>query len=207
MTVWLASWPRSGNTHFRMLVKHYFGLETGSAHADKVFSYGELKSIVGHAPKSNVLVKTHRYHTDKLPAIYLVRDGRQACLSYWHHLRGHGGKQSLQDVIRGKTDFGAWSDHVLFWLKRVPEPTIVKFEEVLGKDDPAFLREVLASVGIFKEPITSEPPPSFQSLHERNPRFFRSGRTDEWREVYGPDDLELFNKLNGRTMAALGYMI
>ncbi len=71
-------------------------------------------------------VKTHQLPGDNSPAIYLVRDGRDACVSYAHYRVDFEGNLSwverqrarvcrrwqfnsaLRDVIEGNTPYGAW---------------------------------------------------------------------------------------------------
>ena len=207
--VWLASYPRSGNTFFRVLLKHWYGLNTGSRHNDSLLSRGALSRTVGVSKADEIIAKTHHKEEDSAPAIYLVRDGRQVMVSYWHWLRRRSArKHSLTDVIRGQVGYGAWGEHVKHWMGRTPEPTVVKFEELVGERfSERCLRNVLASVGVMVEPVTDEPPPAFDALHERAPGFFRAGRTDEWLEVLGPTELDLFYKLHGGALSALGYAI
>ena len=92
MIIWLASYPRSGNTYFRVLLNTIFGVKTYSIHNDThdIAADQSTVEIVGHehlpedfdldrARLSNSIyvIKTHappQNETDM--AIYLVRDGR-----------------------------------------------------------------------------------------------------------------------------------
>src|SRR5690348_17690471 len=100
MIIWLASYPRSGNTFYRILLNHLFGVSTQSVYNDPLFEERpELSELVGHAHNDRSLhelassprayfVKTHELpNCDTYPAIYLVRDGRDALVSYAHYIR------------------------------------------------------------------------------------------------------------------------
>src|SRR5436190_14783558 len=105
MLVWLASYPRSGNTMCRRLLVGLYGLLTYAVYEYPVLAepregYEELSNLTGLpdffklAPKSEVLrwmheddaiyvVKTHELPPDDTyPAIYVARDGRDALVSY-----------------------------------------------------------------------------------------------------------------------------
>ena len=98
MIIWLASYPRSGNTFFRILINHIYGIKTYSIHNDPLFD--KLKgssNVVGHqkleknyeemaTSEKLFFVKTHNLPHDNSPAIYLVRDGRDSLVSYAHYM-------------------------------------------------------------------------------------------------------------------------
>lgn len=98
MIIWLASYPRSGNTYFRIFLNQAYGIKTYSIYNDPWES--ELKgfaSMVGHENLSMTLeemanstetfiVKTHNLPADSSPAIYLVRDGRDSLVSYAYYI-------------------------------------------------------------------------------------------------------------------------
>ena len=87
--IYLASYPRSGNTFLRMVLLNCFGLKTGSIYPADLGRNQALERFVGHIehdafgdiafPQGNLpLLKTHELPRDDLPAIYIVRDGRAA---------------------------------------------------------------------------------------------------------------------------------
>ncbi|HMJ91237.1 MAG TPA: hypothetical protein VK530_15560, partial [Candidatus Acidoferrum sp.] len=89
MIVWLASYPRSGNTFFRIVLHHVYNLKTFSVYNDPELEKIGVAEVVGHETMPASLdelrsssevffVKTHELPADKDPAIYIVRDGRDA---------------------------------------------------------------------------------------------------------------------------------
>lgn len=117
MIIWLASYPRSGNTFFRILMKQIYGITTYSIYNDPLFDHLKGSSdIVGHKKLDiNVekmafedrifFVKTHHLPSDESPAIYLVRDGRDSVVSYAHYKMSFE-NQSFRNKI--KKTFKNW---------------------------------------------------------------------------------------------------
>lgn len=119
MIIWLASYPRSGNTFFRILLKQIYGINTYSIHNDPLFD--KLKGsaeVVGHkklemnyekmaTSKQIFFVKTHNLPYDNYPAIYLVRDGRDSLISYAHYIISFQEKSTITNFYNKiKTLFG-----------------------------------------------------------------------------------------------------
>jgi len=113
---WLASYPRSGNTLLRVILKHCFGQASQSIYSDAEFSDPTVCAMVGHEPVGHdpnafiqqarqdgrsLYVKTHGLPaTDRHPAITVVRDGRSGVVSHAHFLREILGRGvTLADVI------------------------------------------------------------------------------------------------------------
>ena len=229
MVVWLASYPRSGNTLARIALHHLYGLETGSLYPDRVLVEAGAAETVGHVAGPAPLeawagdgalhfVKTHEPASDDGPALYVVRDGRDALVSHAHYMATYaadlppgfadGPGDPAANILRplvsdGHPAYGTWSDHVLGWLDRSPAPAVVRYEELAT--DP---EKVLAPA--FKElrltlPGTGDPMPSFEELHRRWPGFFRRGVAGGWRSVMDDELERLFWSRHGEAMERLGY--
>lgn len=108
MFLWLASYPRSGNTFCRMLLHRVFGL-----HSYSIYNRGLGKEdlnklptalLVGEAMMDRSIdemdkarevcfVKTHELPDDTIyPTLYLARDGRDVLVSYAHFIMNYGAK-------------------------------------------------------------------------------------------------------------------
>ncbi len=97
MILWIASYPRSGNTFLRVVLKAAFGLPSDSLYAEKSDITGLMREVrEGLVPGRSLsdmahsadlcCVKTHDLPgDDDFPAIYVVRDGRDALVSYAHY--------------------------------------------------------------------------------------------------------------------------
>jgi hypothetical protein len=126
-TVWLASYPRSGNTYLRSILWTCFGLQTGSIYRNDLRGDPAVSQQAGHFEGAAhgqfsadflrlPLVKTHGLPVDDRKAIYIVRNGRDCCCSLQEFCQAEGhGNVSLDEIIAGRRDFGSWSAHFLAW--------------------------------------------------------------------------------------------
>jgi hypothetical protein len=145
---YLVSYPRSGNT----LVRSYFALLQGrpqlSVYAGDVVQprCAALTSSLDHID----LIKSHEMPAGNDPVIYLVRDGRNATLSFLFMSFLFGGHQfselgELDEAIRwlDRTE-GCWSDHVTHALQRSERRAIlfVRYEDLVARPESA-LHEML----------------------------------------------------------------
>jgi hypothetical protein len=213
---WLASYPRSGNTLLRTILKRCFGQASQSIYDDADLSDSELSSLVGHETvgddaqafiaraaheRRNLYVKTHEMPPpDKHSSIYVVRDGRSAVVSHTHYLREILGRDiTLAEVIEGKVGH-SWSRHVRAWMPR-PHSLLVRYED-LAAGKAATLKSISDFIG---KPQLHAFDISFEALHAISPAFFRSG--SDWTNILEMDGAaqRLFEQLHGETLHALGY--
>lgn len=205
--IWLASYPRSGNTMLRTILWNCFGLRSASIYPRDLGGDSELEERVGHIehdadgrlrfpPGSLPLLKTHEYPRDQGRAIYVVRDGRPVSVSLW---RFYKGQISLGDIIAGNHRFGTWSAHLRQWEPwRRPETLFLKYEDLV-----ADLQTVLAELARFLErPVISNQLPGRNEL-ARDGRWIRPA--SNWRELLNGELLEMFDSINGEMMINIGY--
>jgi sulfotransferase family protein len=224
MIVWIASYPRSGNTFFRTVLWESFG----RVRSGDIYPLGEAPSrLTGLSyrvgPESldrlrggsdPVFVRTHRLADidDDSPAVYLVRDGRDAVASYARFsvrssapgFEGRSFEDAAEALIwRRDDEIGGWSDNVRSWTRREAPTAIVQFEELI-KDPIATIRAAVATVGVAL-PAPSEQPSSFARLHGENPLIYPRGQVGAWRSEL-PDRLQrMFWRLHGAEMLLMGY--
>lgn len=220
---WLASYPRSGNTFFRVLLKECFGF---LSHTIYPFSgkslFGEYVRVDSeeiHALKHSdeiSWVKTHELPPDEeYPAVYLTRDGRDSLVSYtWFALEnvdrieGPISPEQYYDRMKGlicdPSPFGTWSENVQSWLHR-PRTVIVRFEELIARPIEV-INSVMKSLRLdLRSTITADQVPTFADLRRLKPYLFRSGKTGQWKSSMPADLQKLFWELHGETMRDLGY--
>lgn len=222
MIVWLASYPRSGNTFFRTILKSVFGYSTYSIYNDNydINKNPLLKNVTGHETLASgdlerfrksdnyYFVKTHNLPTaeqlgDKI--IYLVRDGRSSTLSFRNYLQKFStvaSRLTVNDIVNGVHDFGSWHGHVRAWQAIDQRNTIVIPFEKLIEDATEFIREVAKLVG--KE-AKSDFIHSFEQLNKIDGNFFRKGKTDSWKSELSEVEHKYFWTQAYREMRALGY--
>jgi hypothetical protein len=222
MLIWLASYPRSGNTFLRVVLNGIFGIKTSSWNGhgdDRVFSSRPgVVDVIGHIrrPSHGValieearrsdqiyVIKTHEPPLTDDPAIYVVRDGRSAVVSYYHYLNEVEHLSiAMETVIEGGVYAGSWSEHFVKWrpLER-PTTLLLRYEEITK--DTNRLIDLLAAFCFTKPKPTG--PQSFESLHQLYPEFFRKG-DDAANIAELVPYLPRFMQLHGSVMRILGYV-
>jgi hypothetical protein len=80
MIIWIASYPRSGNNFTRNTLERVFGIKTHAIYDEP--RQPKIDVATARASDETFLVKTHDLPIDDSPALYLVRDGRDALVSY-----------------------------------------------------------------------------------------------------------------------------
>lgn len=219
--VWLASYPRSGNTFLRIILEKIFGLQTYSLYRvegqqaydpsaealeEAPFLSRHWRHLVQNAPQARLTpIKTHDLPEDSLPAIYIVRDGRAAIDSYFHYHQKFAFEQpSLTEIIAGACQFGSWSSHYYGWKPTTRAQTLLlRYEELVAKPT-----EAIAAISKFLDlPASDQCLPGFDELKARFPAFFRRGRNEDFLSQWTPPQLEFFNRLHGEAMRDLGYSL
>jgi hypothetical protein len=206
--IWLASYPRSGNTFLRTVLWQCFGLRSASIYPYDLGNKKELENYVGHIehgpnkqiqfPKDNLpLIKTHEHPRDDFPAIYILRDGRKASISLWHFYQK---KYSLNIIIEGQHRFGTWANHLQAWKPwERPNTLLLKYEE-LNTDLPQVLEKIS---NFLKYKILTNKIPERETIASADGKWVKSV-TDYQSEI--PENLlERFNQINGEMMQKMGY--
>ncbi|WP_373499488.1 sulfotransferase domain-containing protein [Desulfococcus sp.] len=221
MIVWLASYPRSGNTLLRTVLRRCFGLcSHEDVPIDRPGEFRDNPDMIGHVEKQEAwedfygkalaspelsLVKTHLPPRDEQPFIYVVRDGRLSVTSYRKFHRDYNGiDKSIASLIIGDDVCGDWTTHYRVWNDRsAPERLVLRFEELVNVSE-----EVLARIACFIR-FTGEIAPwenPIGRLREVEPDFFNRAETrfaadPEW----GLAERFLFERFHGELMRGLGY--
>lgn len=229
MIIWLVSYPRSGNTLTRSIFKHYFDLRSLSIYGDQgdIGNNDELGELVGHQEGSRDtidiealrsddeihLIKTHDCPSpDMKPEdtyIHILRDGRDAIVSYFYYLRDIVSKNdpqladiSLQDAISGQVPFGSWGNHTMMWHEfQAPKMFRFRFEE-FRNNVPKFAATLS---GIIGKQASTEPFPGIEMFQQAAPNFVRSGKIGGWRDEFSASDKALFEMFNGFAMRQARY--
>lgn len=203
-SIWLASYPRSGNTLCRLILHRMCGVKTQSIYDGEESWFQEL-GFVG--PDHNAIVKTHisgdvmkgveMVTSGPHESIVVVRDGLETIASQYAF-----GDATFEppytpaDMIIGKHDYGTWSDFYKYWLPRAD--VVVRYEDMI--DDPfAVACELAEWLGV--EAVDAELPTQDEvNTHVRHCTF--SG--PKWPKIlHGYEDL--FWDVNGSMMERLGY--
>jgi Sulfotransferase domain len=225
MIVWLASYPRSGNTLLRTILKQTMHLgsysdevmlpSVGHTEASKQ-EYGNLtydgswENFYNLASNSKDIffVKTHLPPKDNQPVIYVVRDGRAATESYVSYHASFIKQQhpaSIMSLMLGDDYYGDWSTHFQLWSTRKEgRLLLVKFDELVHANN-SLLEKLNQFIGLDINVISFENP--IHKLQQENPNFFRTGNTT-WQPsaLWTPLEENLFLALHGDLLVNLGYI-
>lgn len=217
--VWIASYPRSGNTFLRIILQKVFHLASysvyrveGQDHRDPSadvleqapFLPRDWRTLLSQGlPTRSIPIKTHDAPQDDAPAIYIVRDGRAVVQSYYeYHQRYAFELPSLTEVIAGACQFGSWSEHYLSWQPQTrPRTLFLRYEELVADPKSA----ISSMADLLNIQPTQTDLPSFAELRARSPDFFRRGANSDFLNLWKPEHMALFNQLHGAVMQQLGY--
>ncbi len=277
MIIWLASYPKSGNTWMWLFIKSYFNppnkkfslnhdkndpyfLETFPTERrfdelkikyqdffDISKNWINLQSLINLNNKINYL-KTHNAmctinnskFTDihnTLGAIYIVRDPRDVLVSYSSYKSENIDKTleillsndsyeyaSFKDKFYKKSLMGSWSSHYNSWKNyKSKETLLVKYEDMVNKSNPTFLKVLNYLKKISKVEIDNNKlncaieETSFENLKKLeinegfkvNPSkkpFFRKGKVGDWKEKLSKDQSLKIEKAFRTEMIELGYL-
>lgn len=230
----LASFPRSGNTWLRHIL--YFYLQDNETvdmtELDEfcpIIDGIDLKAkLARKGDAAQRFIKTHELGADYFLAgkiVFLVRDGRDATLS-WHKYRMGFGQANgdfdafLRACLDDKFRYKAWHTNVASWLPLVDSPRtlLLKFED-LKADTAGVFAQVLAHMDV---PVDQDRIARAVALASPNKvaQTFKSevrarhtvgdgagqgGQSDRWRASYTPEQLKLFDDKAGEVLTALGY--
>jgi len=224
--IWIASFPRSGNTFVRNILFEVYGLSSSEFHREADYHLDMEYT-------SHPFVKTHLLPGQLDPgdpsikSVYLVRDGRDAMVSIAHQRSdivapGSDFLENLQAAIYAEKDtfFGGWSRNVNEWIRHAD--LILRYEDLLA--DPINQIERLRTIMDLPEPDPSKIP-TFEQLKSGNAAYgarkswgysddeskklaekaFRKGVSKSWKSEM-PDELhDLFWTYHGPCMEKLGY--
>jgi Sulfotransferase domain len=225
--VWVSSFPRSGNTFLRIVLKHLYAVRTSVVYdvdgvaerlgADMIGFTERPATIEVMRVSSQVhFVKTHRQRDDQIketdPAICLVRDGRDALVS-WARLTSEADSSRYESELRrmiarrDTVGTGSWGRNVLSWLvPRAPQRILLRYEDLV-RNPRRSVEHVVTTLAPALHALPDPRIPSFAELQRTDDRFFRRGRMATHRDEL-PDELhELFwSQLdNASAMHLLGY--
>lgn len=207
-SVFIASYPRSGNTLTRTILWHCFGLRSASIYPNDLGNNKALEDKVGHiehvngqmvfpAGVSHRPIKTHEHDRYVgFPAIYIVWDGRAACSSLF---KFSNGSMPMDVIIRGEHMFGSWARHLVSWQPETRQGTLfLRFESII--EDISRTVEELSDFLKLPDRHTSIPGRSNLS----DGKWINPAHTP--RAGFNEDQVRLFEKVNGPAMIRYGYL-
>lgn len=229
----LVSYPKSGNTWARFFWANLLFPDRAPVHFKNVVEcvpeVHEGDRVVPRADGGPVTVfKSHaRYVPDYPKVIYLLRDGRDVYVSYYHYLRHR---------IPEGTSFAAflendglypwhWHEHVTSWLvdHRPKELLVVRYED-LKADPRAGFRRMVDFAGLevtdaaLERAVAQSDFKAMAQAEERHGRpfrnpdeaavagpFMRKGVVGDWQSEFGDVEKAVFKRYNGDMLVQMGY--
>jgi len=164
-------------------------------------------------------------------AVYLVRNPLDVAVSFGHHMGGTAddaidamGNKSYETPVGEKNVYEvytSWSLHVESWTKRPHRAIhIMRYEDMLSDPKKAFgaltrhlllhpteaqLETAIARAS-FKELRAQEEAQGFREKPERAEKFFREGKSGQWREKLTRRQIRRIVKDHGKQMRRFGYI-
>jgi hypothetical protein len=229
--IFLAGYPKSGNTWFQdMVASLVFGIDPDYSPPRLVF---DLIPDV-HEKPYYLRYQTPTYfktHFKPLPpyrnVVYLLRDGRDAMVSYWHHVNALRRQEVdfLEMVRTGNYMFPCkWHEHVEAWMANPhgARMMLIKYEDLLA-EPVGQLERFCAFAGIKAETshlAAVADRNSFKKLQQReqekgvgNPDwpkeklFRRRGIKGSFRDEMSEEVLQAFLVEAGETLDKQGYPV
>ncbi len=221
--IWLASFPRSGNTFTRNILNDVYGQPSSEFHLQTEYgveeNYDQFPVVKTHLLPEQVIP-----NDPNIPVVYLLRDGRDSTVSMAHHTADivKPGTDFMQNMIETivaaeGSHFGGWSVNALQWIRRAD--VVIRYEDLV--------RDPIGQVEKFRKILdmpegNPENLPTFKKLKaSKNPygvrvrakteiagvanKFFRKGKSGAWKEEMPEMMHELFWSKHGEVMDLLGY--
>ncbi len=226
--VFLVSFPRSGNTWLRLLVAGLL-YEPDLASAGFRSLLRRVPDLHGHSHYLRrapwMVFKSHHLPRPwQRRVIHLVRDGRDAIVSYAHYLRAlHREAPALEALVERPPGVACgWAEHVERWLENPygAELMLLRYEDLRTRPVEELAR-VCSFLGVERDARTRArvvEQAAFGRLREkeeregwgharwpREARFFRRGRVGSHRDEMPAAVRSAFEARAGATLRRLGY--
>jgi len=205
--VWLASYPRSGNTMLRVVLAQCFALPSAAIYPEDFGGNAKLQALTGRlAPTADGVLdfgdvtvrvlKTHSPPQDAGKAIYIVRNGIDAVASFHDH-----SGVPIDTLIRGRRGLPTWAAHVESWRPdRRPKTLLLRYEDVVA-DMAGTVDRIASFLDLAPRARTI---PSREELAAVDGKWIRSASASH-RTKLTTEEVEQFWRSNGQTMDAYGY--
>jgi len=231
--VFLASYPRSGNTWLRFVL--------GEVLAGKSIDFDNVDDVIPELKwhrrglplfaDRGRLIKTHEpWRKEYGKAIYIVRDVRDVALSTFARSTQLGIADTDMDgflaaFLKGTFhNYGAWGRHIRSWLnsplpqagkllvvkfedlRRNPEESLTRMVQFVGAQAGAEqIRAALANNSVDQMRAKEVKSRKLYQSTTEGGRFVRKGAVQGWKSVLTPAQLQRFEQSVGADLAQLGY--
>lgn len=136
--VFIIGFPKSGNTLLNHIIAHlFYGLNEKASRSMISLIVPDIHANTHYFRLNEIcFFKSHSLPIPRYKkVIYIMRDGREALLSYYHMNKNMGQDISLEELFTGQTKiFGTvWHEHIAQWEKNPYQAEILwlKYEELV----------------------------------------------------------------------------
>ncbi|MEM6263236.1 MAG: sulfotransferase domain-containing protein [Bacteroidota bacterium] len=228
--VFIASYPKSGNTWTRFVLAHLLTRNTKDLNFQNYDQYvpelGVHDEFIINRPPPR-LMKTHVHPQDYMnKAVYVIRDPRDVYVSYYYYLRKRYYSEELtfeEFFLNSEIPFGRWKEHVEAWDKH-QNKIVIRYEDLLANPEGEFQR-LIDFVPEFELRIEDLPEAlnqsSFDRLKQKEKafgrafrskedekranRFMRKGVKGDWKSMFTPFMLDQLYEKSEAMMSKYGY--
>ncbi|MEP7288290.1 MAG: sulfotransferase domain-containing protein [Chloroflexota bacterium] len=230
--IFIVGYPKSGNTWFQhMVCELVYGIDTRiapDALIEQLTGADDSKSYYSRV-STPMYFKSHFLpRPEYRRVVYLLRDGRDAMVSYFHHIKAieHLSELDKMDVVRNGTYLSPckWYEHVERWLenpytanillikyedmKTSPAEVLHKFCDFAGIDrDDSYIEQVIARTS-FSEMKKKEVAVGWANENwPKDQTFVRRGIVGSYKDEMPPDVLTEFLEQSAATLRKVGYSV
>jgi hypothetical protein len=225
--IYLVSYPRSGNTWVRFMLANLL------SPAEAGVTFQNIKHFVPdiHQDLDRIeslprprFIKSHAPAEPRYPrVIYIVRDGRDVYVSYYHYQRQQLPPDTeFADYLSREHWPCSWNEHVMSWLNLNWDRDrflLVRYKQ-LYENPERELRRIAAFSGLDvskAQIIEAIHNASFESMrkieetlgHPRQDRFsgpfVRRGQMGNWQDYFGEREKAIFKATENKALVRLGY--
>jgi hypothetical protein len=225
--VFFVGFPKSGHTWVQYLIASLFGADV--RHCPDALVHDLVPDVHDRRfyrrYSTPMVFKSHALpQPDYRRVIYLLRDGRDVMVSYYHHACVRFGSQDWNHFVGRPPGLNAkWHEHVETWLANPydAELLILRYED-LKRDAPTELRRICSFLGRtepdarIQEVVSSA---AFEIMQAREKKigwedptwpkekaFVRRGAVGSFRDEMPAPALALFLAESGPILKRLGYL-
>jgi hypothetical protein len=228
--LFIIGYPRSGHTWFQALAAGImYGIDTELAPPQLINTVVPDVHVRTYYTRVStpMFFKSHFLPKPEYKrVIYLLRDGRDAMVSYYHFTKALEHKPNLDflELVRSVPGRfpGSWNDHVEQWLKNPYQAQIqiVRYEELLAKPvetlktccdyfgierDTPFLERVVKQAEFSKMKTREAKMGWANKQWPAEEAFIRRGIAGSFKDEMPPEVLQEFLRQAGDTMRKVGY--
>ena len=227
--VFVAGYPKSGNTWMQnLLAGLMFGIDARLAPDSLIH---DLVPDVHYKEFYKRYLTPTFFKTHELPqprhrrVVFLVRDGRDVMVSYFHYLTALGNASDFFKLVTtGEGLFPCrWHEHIEAWTTNPYGAEMLAISyETLKRDTVATLRRICDFAGVKRERTTLELAvrnASFENLREKEKKFrtadsvwpkdkffIRRGEVGSYKDEMPGEVMQAFMEQSEPTLKRLGYL-